>query len=239
MKTQTPIEIPKHPLRQGFTIVELLVAGTILTILLGALTAFFVQHAQITRRTQARNEIESIARTIAELVVQDLEIAGSTVIVNGGVSSAVDMFCSAALETKCIVEPSGSEDKLTVFYATSLRPTTPCRRIDYRLTSTGTLQRAEQAESGVNCRQLENAVPDTNTFNLSPIADNITSFEISYHCADDRVTTDPATCYAVNTATGEESFPRQATVTVQGFSSAVDDISAGVTLTATMPNLKR
>lgn len=225
--------------RSGFTIVELLVAGFIFILMLTVLGSFLSQHLTITRRTQAKHELETNLRTIAEVMVQDLEVAGASVVVNNGVSSQVDMFCAAALATKCISDPAGANDKLTVFYATSLRPTEPCRRIDYRLTNNSTLERLERSATGVNCKTLEALTLDTTAFNLNPLADDITALTISYYCADERTSTDPAVCYSVNVATGVESFPRQATITVQGKSNPKDNITSEVTLTATMPNLKR
>jgi type II secretory pathway component PulJ len=215
--------------RLGLSVVELLVVAALLGVVLTILVNFFVQQSQVTRRTQARNEVEVNVRTAAEIIIQDLQVAGSRVIFNGGVANDVQLGCTGSSCLKKIA----ADRFLTVYYATSLQPSAPCRRVDYKLTSTQILQRVEQG--GTACGGLGD--PTTSTFNLNPLAQNVTAISIVYQCADDALNTpnppaDPAACYAGN------SFPRQATVNVRGRSTAFADVSAGVTLTTSIPNAK-
>ena len=63
----------------GFTIVELLVVAAIVGILMSLISIYFSQQAKVTRETQALQEARIKARMVAEMVVQDLQTAGSSV----------------------------------------------------------------------------------------------------------------------------------------------------------------
>jgi prepilin-type N-terminal cleavage/methylation domain-containing protein len=211
----------------GFSLVELLVVVAILGIVLTLLTAFFVQQTRVSRQTQARNEVETKVRTVAELIVQDLQVAGSNVIFNAGTATDVPLGCSANAIDPC-VRTVGANRPLTLFYATSLRPAAPCRRVDYRLTAAQTLQRVEQGNT--SCLGLDN--PSDAAFNINPLATNILGVDIAYSCADESLESDPATCYA------NGSFPRQAIVTISGRADSDASIVTSVTLATALPNLR-
>ena len=216
----------------GLTVVELLIAAVTAGIVLAIVAAFFVQHLHLTRQTQARHEVETKAKAVAELVAQDLQIAGSRVVFNNGVSNDVPMPCNAAGATKCVSSITGGTtalDDLRLFDATSLRQNEPCRRIDYRVTGAGVLQRSEIAETGMNCGAIATAPPN---FGVGNLADHVLAFDIGFTCADETTVDDPGTCYAAG------SFPRQATIRVQARSAAVADISADIALTTQTPNLR-
>lgn len=207
--------------KRAFTVVELLVVAALLGIVLTIVTAYFIQQSQVSRRTQARNEAEINARMVAEIIVQDLQIAGSNVVVNGGVASDVQIGCSGSSANKCISTPGGGEgnqDQLKVTYATSLRSSDPCRKVAYSFSGL-TLRRSE-----VLCTT---EVPAPQAF-----AENIQQLNIVYLCANETEVDDPADCYSAN------SFPRQATVTVTGRSGQFADVTAEVTLSTSMPNLR-
>ena len=215
----------------GLTVVELLIAASTAMIVLAIVAAFFVQHTNLTRRTQARHEVETKTKAVAELVAQDLQIAGSRVVVNNGVSNDVSMPCTAAGATKCVSSPSGGAeplDDLRLYYATSLRQDKPCRRVDYRVAA-GVLQRSELAETGTNCAAITAAA---DAYAIGQLADNVLEFNIRFTCADESTVDDPAACYAAN------SFPRQAIVRIQARSNAVPTITADIELSTQTPNLR-
>ncbi|CAN5863188.1 hypothetical protein BH24DEI2_BH24DEI2_24040 [soil metagenome] len=225
----------------GFTIVELLVVAAVVGILMSLVSIYFSQQAKVTRDTQALQEARIKARMVAEMVVQDLQTAGSSVFINDRVSPPqtvpVQLGCSAGGEKKCIGKPpSATRIKVSMVYATSLREE-PCRRVDYRLNSLNTLQRLEQGKSAANCAQLQ-ADPATSTFNPTALASNILGFSITYMCANDPVDAppvdDPVTCYAAP----KNSFPQQATVTVQARADDLDTVTSDVELTTALPNLR-
>ena len=211
------------PTKNGFTIVELLVAASIVGILLSVVSVFFSQQANVTRQTQASQEAAIKARMVAELLIQDLQVAGSSVVFNGGVSQTVQIGCSAGGATKCIDAPGGGagiKDRVSMIYATSLRPEEPCRRVSYDFS--GSTWRRGEAACGSN-------------INHQPLASNVLSLNIEYTCADKSLPTvpDPATCY-----TDRKSFPRQAKVTVEARADDVDTVKTKVELTTAMPNLR-
>jgi prepilin-type N-terminal cleavage/methylation domain-containing protein len=55
-------------LQRGVTIVELLVAMTVLVIVLGIATFIFARHAQLQRNVQARSDVQDRVRMVAQLV---------------------------------------------------------------------------------------------------------------------------------------------------------------------------
>ncbi len=210
--------------KNGFTIVELLVAASIVGILLSIVAAFFSQQANLTRQTQARQEAEIKARMVAELLVQDLQVAGSSVIFNGSESKTVQIGCSAGSVKKCVNAPgggAGTKDKVSMIYATSLRPDEPCRNVSYDFS--GNTWRRGEAACGSN-------------INHQPLASNILSLDIKYTCAGDPDNSidNPALCYNDDGT----DFPRQAVVTVEARADDVDTIEAEVELTTAMPNLR-
>lgn len=248
MRERTDVN-PRELHRQGgISIIELLVVMAILGIILVFLGVFFAQSARISQETQARNEVRTKVRTIAEIVAQDLQLAGSSALVtsSGGVDPTV-ASCSALASPLCIEGASGNvtseKDYVAVRYATSLRNEAEgqCRKVRYTFdeaAAPGTLLRADNA-----CSET-----DANKLKPLPFADNITKLQIQYLCADydaagagidpNAMPVDlPQDCYAPSRA----SFPRQAIVTVAGRADAArpeNPITAQVTMTAIMPNLK-
>ncbi len=208
------------PTKNGFTIVELLVTASIVGILLSIVSVFFSQQANVTRQTQASQEAAIKARMVAELLIQDLQVAGSSVVVDDSKSKTVQIGCSAGGVKKCIGAPgggAGTKDKVSMTYATSLRDE-PCRNVSYDFN--GSTWRRGEAVCGSN-------------INHQPLASNIHKLNIEYTCADDDpAVDDPAICYA------RDSFPRQAKVTVRARADDLDTVEAEVELTTTMPNLR-
>lgn len=217
--------------RGGFSLVELLVAAAVAGIVLAVVVAFFVHNTNLTRRTQAQHEVETKVKSVAELVAQDLQLAGSRVVVNDGVSTTLSMPCSSSAATKCVDSVGGGGgtlDDLTLYYATSLRPTAPCRRVDYRV-SAGALQRSEVTATAFACPNLSAASPN---FTSATLASNVDAFDLAFLCADESAVDDPADCYTAGT------FPRRVTVAVTARSDLLSTVTASIELNASMPNLR-
>ncbi len=216
---------------KGVTVVELLIVMAILGIIMSVLIAYFAQQSRLTSRTQARNEVEIKVRTVAEIIAQDLQMAGSRIVYIGdNVHNVTELgkHCTTRAENDdpCVTIQGGSI--VTLYYASSLRIVSDaCRKVRYSFgapPNTNVLNRADH-----RCA-VEGWFPQ-------PIASNITSVEVSFECANGTVLqagTDPLQCYTVH-----DSFPIQGTVTVTGRSDNTrEDIEVSVTLSATMPNLR-
>jgi prepilin-type N-terminal cleavage/methylation domain-containing protein len=204
----------------GFTLVELLIVTAMLGTILSLLVSFFVKQAQLTHTVQARNEVQSKIRGAAEALAQDLQMAGSSVVFtgNGVVSPST---CSATGAPKCLSTPSGSSAFLRVYYATSLRASDPCRRVEWSLAADKVLRRSDVA-----CDKSSS---------FQPYANDLEAVTLDFVCADRSAASDPEACY------DRGSFPQQATVTVVGRSErkvAGSRLQHEQRLTVTMPNLK-
>ena len=224
-------------MRAGITVVELLIVMAILGVVMSILAAFFAQQTRMTSQTQARNEVEVKVRTVAEVMAQDLQMAGSRAVYSGGTVTYKDLaplYCDTDISdpdwatTKSCARTASTGVVLNLVYASSLRAGLAgfdtCRNVQYRLVDR-TLQRSD-----VDC----GADVDFHDF-----ADNVTSVILSAVCSDGS-TPAPDTiqdCYdgAVNPAV----YPRQASVTVTARSdNQRENIEASVALTAFMPNLR-
>jgi type II secretory pathway component PulJ len=213
----------------GLTIVELLVVAAILGILLLMLTTFFTQQTRLSAATQARNEVEIKTRTAAEIMIQDLQVAGSRIVFDGTNVSYISILnpntagylCSPlrGSNNPCVKIGQGSSF-LTIYYATSLL-TPPCRQVDYRLVG-DTLQRSDVA-----CGQV---------VSYQPFADGITDVALEFTCAKGGVEANPVDCYD---NLDPPDFPQQARVTISGRSANTrENLTTTVTLNTTMPNLR-
>lgn len=204
----------------GLTIVELLVAGIVMTVLLGMTAIFFSSQATVSRRTQARSDANIKARTIAELIVQDLQVAGSTVHFNGAeIASEVTLPCAVRCVSSSAVS---SQDNLTMHYATSTQAlAASCRTVQYTFTG-DTLYRSDVACGGVASPQL--------------LAHDVTALNVQFLCANDPATPvdDPDSCYDAP----NDSFPRQATVAVTAVSDNLSDTVSEINFTTAILNLR-
>jgi type II secretory pathway pseudopilin PulG len=206
--------------QSGITIVELLVVMAVLGLILGVLAAFFSSQTRVTSRTQARNEVEVKLRTSAEIMLQDLQIAGSRIVVGSSGAKNIVLPCNPleGSEDHCVLTDEGSSI-LTLFYATSLRPGHECRRVDY----------------SVEDRILNRSdVPCGDAVSFQEFASEInTPVIISFQCENGSQNANPADCY------GAGSFPQQASITLSGSSeNKRENHEAAISLTATMPNLR-
>lgn len=206
--------------RSGITIIELLVAGAVLTLLLGFVAFYFSSQATVSRRTQARSDANIKSRTIAELIVQDLQVAGSTVHFNGAeVASDVTLPCTVLCVTS---SASTDQDELTMHYVTSTKPlAASCRTVSYTFVG-DSLYRSDVACGAAADPQL--------------LAHEVTVLDVHFLCANDpgSAVDDPATCYAAP----NDSFPRQATVAVTAVSDNLDDTVSEINLTSAILNLR-
>lgn len=224
--------------RSGLTVVELLIAMALVGIVFTLVTAFFVQQTRTSSQVQARNEVEVKVRMAAELIAQDLQMAGSFIVVTNNQARYVDRLlsmCSPLADSTrhCIgadIDDSGNSI-LTMFYATSLRDggavgegmdDGACRRVDYEVRNS-VLRRSE-----VVCREDQGP-------SFQPLANNIVDLVVDFVCADDAGATvdDPTDCY------GAGNYPQQANIAVTGRSDNVrEDIELTVSLQTSMPNLR-
>lgn len=131
----------------GLTVVELLIASSIVVIVLGLASIFLAQQAQMQKRVQTRNEVQDRVRVGMQLVVQDLALAGNSVVIDstGAKSEATNWpFCFDGGKGCLVLEDQGLDDSaVSVRYLTSQFPAAQaCRDVTYRLEGT-TLQRSD------------------------------------------------------------------------------------------------
>lgn len=224
------------------TVIELLIVVAIVGVVLSALTAYFAMQTRVSGNVQARNQLETTLRSVAEIVMQDLQLAGSRAVYNGVSVTYLDLRaspepadpasaewaawksqqCTSAHRDGCVEVGSGSTD-LTIYYATSLdRAGSACRRVDYLLDD-GTLFRREVACDDV-------ATP----FDGFAFADGIDEFSVSFICHDpDNRVDNIADCYTATT------YPREASVTVGGHVTVRgSEMANSITLATSLPNLR-
>ena len=226
------------------TVIELLIVMAIIGIVLSLLTAFFRTQVRVSASVQARNEVETKLRGVAEILMQDLQLAGSRAVYDGTTVQYLNPIqttepsdpastewaawkatqCSGQHRDGCVVIGAGGVN-LTIYYATSLDrgAASACRRIDYLLDATGVLFRRD-----VEC-------DDTTTPMAGySFASGITDINVTFICHDpDTTVTAISSCYTATT------YPREATVTIQGSSeNSREAITSTVTLATSLPNLR-
>lgn len=218
--------------RHGVTLIELLVFMALFGLILGLATSFFRQQANVSNRTQASNELAINTRLAAEVIAQDLQVAGSDVIYTGGTHLKIDLHCGALEATKCVVQPaeaSSGNTFLQMRYVTQTRPSEPCRRVSYRL-STTTLERSDVA-----CTASAD--------DFVPFVDDVDTIAVSWRCSnpDLAAVDDPAlevgNCYALM---DKEliSFPRMAIVDIQSIATNRQTVESDIRFSALTPNLR-
>lgn len=207
----------------GFTVIELLITGSILVVVLGIVSAFFVQQMQLNRTTQARNEVQDKVRQVAEVVAQDLHMAGASRYVDeDGDSSAGVILASCNFdEVKCLYgQDDGLLDIIEVAYVTSLRDAgLSCRNVRYEVID-GVLHRSDRECSPGN------PTPDDREHDFQPFADNILAFDIQYVCSNEARVDDYPDADDCPKGT-KEMYPRTAVFTVVGESNMRAPVSGG------------
>lgn len=238
-----------HRSSLGITLLELLIAVAVFAVILAVLGAFFVQQTRATALSQAINEAEALGRTVAESVLQDLQIAGSRVAVIGGVpvyASSIGYGCTEAARRTCVVpmtfdgatlDLADSESVIAgfaAFYRTSVDPGGPCRRVDYVLDrASNTLLRSDR---NIPCP----GTPGDFRLTLSAeelaaarFASDVDAFSIRYACSDGSTAADPGDCYDL-----EDGFVRQAEVALTIELDRRVSVRREVTMSASTPNLR-
>lgn len=163
----------------GLTLVELLVAATLLVILLGLVALYFGQQANLSRDTQARSQVQDAARAAMQLVTNDLLSAGSNQYVISG-APVTKVALAGAVPTGT---DGGLDDTVTMEYVSSLRGSlgTACRHVVYQVNA-GSLERSDVACGG--------------TDSFSNLADHVLAFDLVYVCSDASTADEPSECPA-------------------------------------------
>jgi len=194
-------------MRKGFSLMEVLVAAAILAILGAIVARALVDQADLSRRVQARNEVQDKGRVVMELVKQDLFLAGSNRYVtlsNSGnsfvafVTASVPNWSDCSSTSPCLSAASANstsvQDSFSVRYVTSLRDLNQaCRRVKYQF-SGNTLQRSD-----VVC---------VNSDSLQPLADQVLALNLRFECSDGTIED------AGSPPCSGNRYPRAALVTV-------------------------
>jgi prepilin-type N-terminal cleavage/methylation domain-containing protein len=214
----------------GVSLVELLVALAIGGILLGVLGAFFSQQTRHSVRLQAQQDVSNKVRAVAEIITQDLQVAGSQPIVRDGAEyiDLLDTSCNTIERYGCIVRTGGS---IRILYATSLEPDHPCRIVEYILD--------EDAEVLYRRDDPCGTVPDPD-LSEHVLADGITGLSLQFRCAvtalapTPLVVDDPLECYTEDTVVVEALIAISGSVSIRQ-----ETMSSTFETGALTPNLRR
>lgn len=166
----TTVCAPGRSGQLGLTLVELLIAATIVIMVLAIVGVFLGQQAQLQKSTQNRSELQDRVRVGMQLITQDLALAGnSAVVANDG--RKLDIVWPGCFDgVDGCVEVSGGGTSLKVRYLSSqFSSGEECRDVTYRLTS-GVLQRSD-----VSCGADETYVD---------LAEGVVSFLVTVHCSN-------------------------------------------------------
>lgn len=240
----------------GITILELLIVLAIMSVIMGVLTAFFRQQTQLSSHIQARNEVQTKLRSVAEVIMQDLQMAGSRATFDGSKVIYLEPVlaedvepddkdsaehkewretqCNAQYRNGCVVviesdagnEPGAEEYAVTEF----------------------SIYYATSLRDDENCRRIDYllgddatlmrrdvACQDTDTeYEGFDFAGNIDEIELFFICHDpETIEGSVSACY------GDDTYPRQGTVRISGRSdNPREDIEATITLATSLPNLR-
>ena len=204
----------------GFTLIEVLVASTILIVVLGIVAAYFGQQARVSRETQTRSEAQNRARLVMQLVSQDLSQTGAMkYLLDGGVVSGASLAtcpdytdpASGHVIATCLrLDNHGSQDSLSLLYVNSLRSqSVACRGVAYRF-SGNTLLRYDQP-----CGSPFALVDPTSASNFDPVASDVLAVDVGLACSNSSTTGISLASYPNETQCPYDSaYPRSATVTV-------------------------
>ena len=170
----------------GLTIVELIIAGFVLTVILGIVGAYLGRQSQLNRVTMAASEVQDKTRLVMQMVVQDLQLAGGKFYVDA--SGEVDKDAGipscpshSSGGTACLTaDDGGPRDGFSTVYVNTLRsPGDACREVGYEFVDT-LLYRADRS-CGTTVDLLDPAVDFAD---YSILAENIVALDIQYKCSD-------------------------------------------------------
>ena len=213
---------PKRRDEGGFSLIELLVAATVLVIVLGIVAIYFGEQTRLARRTEARSGAQDRARLVMQLVTQDLSLTGAKTYIRSdgsldltsSIATCPDYTVGSDTITPCfLLDNHGVQDSLSMMYVNSLRSTSQsCRTVAYRFNG-NTLERID---TSFTCSGTT-ALIDTTDASLSwaPVADDILAVDVALSCSSATSTGTKLASYPDQThcAYGT-SYPRAATVTV-------------------------
>lgn len=190
--------------RDGFTFIELLIAGTILVIVLALGGAFISQQTTLQRAVQSRNDVQDRVRVVMQVVTQDFSLAGNSVLSTpaGGLFAQNPGLCrnlsSPNVNRSCVEVETDSDRYSTVAirYLSSQFPAgQECRDVVYEAEPGGNLLRSD-----VPCEADEDFVP---------FATNVEVFTVVLKCSDGATRlsefTSPTGC--------PSGYPRSAVIT--------------------------
>jgi type II secretory pathway component PulJ len=171
----------------GFTVVELLIAGFILTIVLGLSGVFLARQSDLNRRTQARAEVQDKARMIVQVLSNDLALAGARVYADAtgalqSVTPNLGTCPTVSGTTSCLggFNASGgasTRDEFSVAYITTLMPPSEaCREVGYRFNGDD-LERVDRGCTGALVNPFSDGGFDT-------LATNVLALDIKYLCSN-------------------------------------------------------
>ncbi|MEJ2666260.1 MAG: prepilin-type N-terminal cleavage/methylation domain-containing protein [Deinococcales bacterium] len=161
----------------GFTLIELLVAMAIFVVVLGVVGVYFARQAKLSKDTQAHAQVQDTARSVMQLVTNDLLSAGATQYV-ATVSGATTTSTVTGLQP-LTASDGGLVDGLTVEYVSSLRSqANACRRVGYQVVS-GVLERSDVA-----CTASADS--------YVALANHVLAFDLAYVCSDSPTDLQPA-----------------------------------------------
>jgi type II secretory pathway component PulJ len=187
------------------SLIELLVAGFVVTIVLGLGAAFLSQQMALQRSVQARNDVQDRVRVVMQVVTQDLSLAGNSFLVSpdGSVLTERPGLCrnvsAPNVNLPCVTllddELDAHRSELSVRYLSSQFPAgQECRDVSYRVVEDVLMR------SDVACEADEDLVA---------FAPGVLAFEVRLICSD-------GTVVALFDSVGDcgvSGFPRTAVVT--------------------------
>ena len=116
---------------QGFTLLEAVIAMSIFSVVLMVGINYFARTSEVARQSQTQSEVQDRVRAVMQVVVNDLQAAGSSRYTDSSGNTTSQLSC---VSSTCLSGSAGSTsnniaDKLTVRYASSLQDssTSACR----------------------------------------------------------------------------------------------------------------
>ena len=173
--------------QQGFSLIELLIAATLLIVVLGIVATYFARQAKYTRDTQGRTQVQDMIRATMQVVTNDLMSAGATQYVDSATSTTTKT--STTPSSTIVVTTAGGTYEVTVEYVTSLRSLgSACRQVTYLHTADGRLGRYDDACGAT--------LPSAPVDSAHLLANQVLAFDVGFVCSDNPATVvaDPATC---------------------------------------------
>lgn len=211
---------PNRRRTQGLTIVELLIAASVVVLVLGLAAVFLGRQVQLQRNVQTQSSVQDTVRVASQLIAQDLALAGNRVISNDdGTTQDTPFGCydSVTDTSEClsITDEGSAASELRMRYLSSQYPTSAaCRDVAYRIQG-GDLERSD-----LTCPNDTFATPAWRV-----VAPGVAAFKVVVICSDgDRFATYPNTACSPGSAYG-----RSALVTVAAESVGRSTSSGGAT----------